>query len=126
MNYKLFLDDKRSIQDTYKYTKNPVYLEGNWITVRNYEDFVKTINENGLPSFVSFDHDLADPHYASILDKEIDYSKFKEKTGYECAKWLVNYCIDSELDFPKYFVHSFNTVGRQNIVSYIENFKRTR
>ena len=75
MIYNLFLDDKRNVTDTYKYTNNPVYLSGDWIIVRNYDSFVDTIKKHGLPNFVSFDHDLADPHYTNILDKEIDYSK---------------------------------------------------
>lgn len=38
-----------------------------------------------------------------------------EKTGYECAKWLVSYCIDNKLKLPSYYVHSMNPVGAENI-----------
>ena len=62
---KLYLDDVR----------NPK-TEG-WEIVRNYDDFVNYINENGLPDEISFDHDLGE-----------DVSK----TGYDCAKWLCEYC----------------------------------
>ena len=47
---KLYLDDVRIPQ-----------TEG-WEIVRNYDDFVKWIEENGLPDIVSFDHDLAEVH----------------------------------------------------------------
>ena len=75
---------------------------------------------------ISFDHDLSDKKYILHLNKDEDLSKYREKTGYECAKWLVNYCLDNDLDIPEYYVHSYNTVGKTNIISYIENFKKTR
>ncbi len=67
--------------------------------------------DNGLPEYVSFDHDLAD-----ISDSH------KEKTGYDCVKWLVDYCIDNKIiKFPNYQVHSANPIGKKNITSYVEN-----
>ncbi len=72
-----------------------------------------------MPLFVSFDHDLADEHY----HKNPNDSSFKEKTGYDCAKWLIEYCIDKSLKFPNYQVHSMNPIGKDNIISLIENYK---
>ena len=46
----------------------------------------------------------------------------KEKTGYDCAKWLVEYCLDNDLSLPKYQVHSMNPVGKKNILDYLSNF----
>ena len=51
--------------------------------------------------------------------------KFVEKTGMDCAKWLVEYCINNNLKFPDYEVHSMNVIGKMNIKSYIESFKST-
>lgn len=124
--YNLFLDDSRNVISVYKYTKNPIYIDNEWVVVRNYNDFVNTIIKNGLPKIISFDHDLSDKKYILHLNKDEDLSKYREKTGYECAKWLVNYCLDNDLDIPEYYVHSYNTVGKTNIISYIENFKKTR
>jgi hypothetical protein len=42
-----------------------------------------------------------------------------EKTGYDCAKWLVEYCVEHGLKFPEYVVHSMNPVGKENILSYV-------
>jgi hypothetical protein len=53
----------------------------------------------------------------------LNYDNIKEKTGLDCAKWLVDYCIDNQLDLPKYYVHSANPIGRQNIINYLENFR---
>lgn len=126
--YNLFLDDFRSPEDAYVYTLNDELIDREWVIVRNYEEFVKTIawnfKENGvMPSMISFDHDLADKHYEH--QREIDYDSYEEKTGYDCAKWLVDFCMDNHAELPSYMVHSMNTVGRRNITSYIENYKKT-
>ena len=47
-----------------------------------------------------------------------------EKTGFHCAKWLVDYCLDNDLRLPPFQVHSANPVGRQNIQSYLDNAKK--
>ena len=59
---------------------------------------------------ISFDHDLADEHYLKQNSQE-----FVEKIGYDCAKWLVEYCMDHYLDLPKFYCHSMNPVGKENI-----------
>jgi hypothetical protein len=52
--------------------------------------------------------------------------KFKgiEKSGYDAAKWLVDYCIDNEIDFPEYAIQSANPVGKENIDGLIKNFRK--
>jgi hypothetical protein len=95
MSKKLYLDDIR----------NPT-TDG-WKIVRSYNDFVKWIETNGIPDLISFDHDLG----------ETD-----EKTGYDCAKWLCEYCWDNGLPIPEYNVHSANPVGRDNILHLLKNF----
>jgi len=103
-----------------------MYSREKWIVVRNYEEFVNYITNNGLPYLISFDHDLADEHYdPSMYSGNYDdvAKNFKEKTGMDCAKWLVDYCIDRSEKLPKYVIHSMNPVGAQNILSYLNNFK---
>lgn len=119
---KLFLDDVRKVTDIYE-------DDDNFIVVKNYDEFVKYIKLNGLPDFISFDHDLADEHYNIGIDlyakdKPLDYNLYKEKTGMECAKWLINYCLDNKLKLPKFKVHSANPAGRENILSILNNFKK--
>lgn len=127
--YKLYLDDERVPADTYHYSiKDSIYLEEDWVIVRTFDDFKKHIEENSLPYLVSFDHDLADEHYVDFIKgkgQPLDYESYKEKTGFECAKFLVNHCIDNELVFPAWKVHSFNFIGKRNIESYIRSYLKS-
>ena len=95
--YRLYLDDIR----------NPKSKD--WIIVRNYDEFVKCIEEKGLPDELSFDHDLGEND---------------TKTGYDCAKWFGEYCWDNGLPFPKWNVHSANPVGKENIENYLKNIEK--
>lgn len=115
----LFLDDIRYPFEAYHYTKKDIFLRKDWYIVRNYEQFVNRILEKGLPEMISFDHDLADEHYL-----EPNSPEFVEKTGYDCAKWLIEYCMDNDADLPKFYCHSMNPVGKQNIEGLLNNFKK--
>lgn len=121
---KIFLDDTRNPIDCidYMYHRigklNPIYTE-DWITVRNYEQFkliVEAFYSKFIPiTHISFDHDLAD----KLLDK--DRNELSEKTGYDCAKWFIEYYEgfgdNPPVPFPEMFVHSMNPVGTQNIIN---------
>lgn len=133
--YKLFLDDYRVPLDCVGYmhsrigARNPVYLEKDWVVVKHYFEFCEYIKNHGLPYLVSFDHDLADAHYNDkYQDGVIDYAsedfnKNYFKTGYHCAEWLIEYCMENQLDFPpEYFVHSMNPAGTENIHSLIKSY----
>lgn len=125
--YNLFLDDVRQPIQCFGYTKNKIYVSEEWVIVRNYDAFVKCVTENGLPELVSFDHDLAEPHYHESMYKDGKvYMKYletvSEKTGMECVKWMVNYCLDHGKSFPNWFIHSMNPVGAENMESYITSF----
>lgn len=122
-NYYVFLDDYRIPQDV-QWVKLP---DCNWTIVRSYEQFVNLIKDKGyLPSFISYDHDLADAHYQPFFnEKNIDYSKYKEKTGYDCAKWVVEFCQNLNVEHPNYLVHSMNPVGKVNIETYIKNYNKS-
>lgn len=112
---KLYLDDVR-----------PVPL--GWVLVKNYDEFVNYITINGLPEFISFDHDLAeeqypwnDPNYGKGF---LSYDTYKEKTGYDCVKWLVEYCQTNNLSLPPYQTHTMNPIGKKNMEIYLENAKK--
>ena len=107
---KLYLDDVR----------NP--KSKGWTVVRNYEEFVNHISEYGLPDEVSFDHDLAEVHYDPATWRQ--GFVYHEKTGYDCAKWLCDYCWTNGLPVPTWNVHSANPVGRDNIVQLMKNFEK--
>ncbi len=93
---KLYLDDIR----------NP--KSKGWTVVRNYEEFVQYIDQNGLPDEISFDHDLGED----------------VKTGYDCAKWLCEYCWMNGIPIPPYNVHSANPVGRDNIIGTLKSYEK--
>lgn len=65
-----------------------------------------------------------------ILKEKGDYMKRFfipneiEKTGFDCAKFLVEYCMENNLKLPEFYVHSMNPVGKDNIVNYLNNFKK--
>ena len=118
--YNIFLDDIRVPSDV-TWVSVP---KKDYLIVRNYDLFVKTIKHKGIPDFISFDHDLADQHYGDGLKNDnIKYDKYTEKTGYDAAKWLVGHYMDNFTSpFPQIYVHSANPVGAANIVNYINGF----
>lgn len=130
MEYKLFLDDVRNPVHCISYMRSrfrgyPIYLENEWVIARNYESFKNTIEEMGLPSFVSFDHDLCMEHVNLVVDWDLYYSfADREMTGYDCAKWLVNYCLDHKKDIPPFAVHSMNPVGTERIMNYLKQAEK--
>jgi hypothetical protein len=130
---KLFLDDIRKPTDVKNAWHNGAFEEFpslfSWEIVRSYDAFVQFIQTNGLPTVVSFDHDLSWEHYPKdelSMTKPIDYGKYTEKTGYHCAQWLVEYCLKKRLALPDFYVHSFNPTGRTNIIDYLLNFDRMK
>jgi hypothetical protein len=118
----LFLDDLRIPTDV---TWVDVPVDQHYSVVRSYKEFVDLITLRGVPKYVCYDHDLADCHYGDGLNNDqIDYNKYQEKTGYDCAKWLVNYCMERGIKHPPYIVHSMNPIGKLNIESYINSYNR--
>ena len=91
---KLYLDDLRPTPD-------------NFHRVYDYNEFVSFITLHGLPDFISFDHDLG-----------------LGNTGYDCAKFLVEYCLDNEISTINFTVHSQNPVGKENIECLLNNFNK--
>lgn len=130
MKTKIYLDDIRTPKDD------------KWIVVRDYYEFVDKVNELGLENIdiISLDHDLGDTaideYYSNVVNKyKLNYKNIKEKTGYDCAKWLVDYYYDKidskklykkskkdKITFPEVYVHSANPIGAANIMGYINNF----
>ena len=130
---KIYLDDIRT-------PVNP-----DWIVVRSYDEFVEKVRELGLENIevISLDHDLGDTAMNEYFNNvspnyTLDYSNIEEKTGMDCAKWLVNYYYDNYnlaedlisrknkkiigITFPKVYTHSANPIGSANIMGYCNNF----
>lgn len=145
-NYNLFLDDIRdpilclNYKTQYMPENRRVYSMEEWVVVRSHQEFVKTIEsgfkENKFPKLISFDHDLAWEHYQSdVSDDDLELFTSEqlgiEETGNDSAKWLVQFCIDNDLELPDYYVHSANPTGRdrinkslQDYYKYKERFKK--
>jgi hypothetical protein len=129
---KCFLDDVRSPKDAIGLVPdkhNKFYWENDWDVVKDYNEFVLYVETNGVPEFVSFDHDLGDTamdeYFRNVATKgTLNYENIKEKTGFDCAKFLVDYCMDENQPLPEYLVHSANPVGKKNIELFLENAKK--
>jgi hypothetical protein len=101
MNIKLFLDDDRFPPDDGQ----------EWVIVRTSQEAIDYCLANGVPSFISFDHDLGEDDDAMIF-----------------VKWMIETDMDRFWKFiPKdfsFYVHSQNPIGSENIIGLIENYLR--
>lgn len=120
----LYLDDVRTPTETLP-NAHP------WVVVRDYDSFVEHINSHGIPDVISFDHDLADEHmadyYSQVLENNYqipNYDSFKEKTGLDCARYLIRYSERTGQPIRTCIVHSHNPVGGENIMNEINGFKK--
>jgi len=119
MKKRIYLDDIRT----------PRPETGDWVVVRDYDQFIQNINTIGLENIelISLDHDLGDSamaewHYGVVKNYTINYDNITEKTGMDCTKWLVNKWLDGA-PVCKVMVHSANAVGAANMMGYINNYK---
>lgn len=102
MSYNLYLDDER-IPKTNR----------DWVIVRSFEEFKKTIEEKGVPKEISFDHDLGADSSGDILP-----------SGYDCFHWLLysNYDItDTVINY-----HTSNPAGKLNMESLENTWRKVQ
>lgn len=129
---RLFLDDERIPLDCATGLASSMWMRGvnveqyreEWDVVRSYGQFTAWIEKNGLPNVISFDHDLAD---VPELKEELPYFEWadengREYTGMDCARWLINYCMDNNKKIPTCLFHTQNTVGYDNMKTIIKNY----
>jgi hypothetical protein len=103
----------------------------NWEVVRNYDEFVSHIKIHGLENYevISLDHDLGEgamvEYYTNVKPNyELDYNRIPEKTGMDCARWLVAESMHTKIPLPAIYVHSANPIGAANIMGYVNNYFR--
>ena len=116
----LWLDDIRDPFNNTEWKMVIQYLKEEYLEIedepceiiwaKTQSEFENYIKENGLPDLISFDNDLG------IGNGE----------GYDCAKWLVEYCMDNDKELPEWYVHSANPVARENIEKLLDNFKNRK
>ena len=114
---RLYLDDVRTPKDA------------DWQVVRSYDEFVAHIRLHGLENYdlMSLDHDLGDTamteYYNNVHPNyTLDYNNITEKTGLDCAKFLVAESMTKGIPLPAIYVHSANPIGSANIMGYINNY----
>lgn len=102
----IWLDDERDPSESrwnkYFPIGNPVVI---WL--KSFDEFVQWISHNGLPDAICFDHDLG-----------------LGPSGFDAAKWLTDYCLDSGASLPAWNIQSANPIGKQNIASILHSFER--
>jgi hypothetical protein len=102
MSYRLFLDDLR----------DPPLDSGEWQVARSTMAAKLLVHQLGMPTFISFDHDLGG-----------------DDTAMAFINWLVSRSLD-ELDAGtmvapiSFTVHSQNPVGAVNIAGLMTSFNR--
>jgi hypothetical protein len=104
----MFIDDERTPDDVF-WIDRDVYDNKEWVICRNSHEVNVCIKHNGMPSFISFDHDLGE----------------NEDTGYDIAKSLVDLDMDNKAKFSPefgYVVHSKNPIGSSNIKNYLDDY----
>lgn len=106
MTYRLFIDDERFPPDSDNL---------NWKIARDWDDVQAIIQAHGMPTMISFDHDLGDHTH----------------TGYDIAKFLVELDMDNNPQYQlpeqfEFYVHSQNPIGKLNIESYLDNYLKLR
>ena len=114
----LYLDDVRTPTDN------------RWQVVRNYNQFVSHVRLNGLENYevISLDHDLGEEAMNEFYNNALPNFKLNydnilnEKTGYDCAKWLVAESMTTKIPLPQIYVHSANPIGSANIMGYVNNY----
>lgn len=135
----LFLDDQRNPENAWvhigtghdHYKKSLIELSSietnKWSIVRSHYEFQQYLEYVGIPDIISLDHDLSEEyieHYYKVTQDIgiIEYGNLKPDSGYHCVKLLCQKCLDTNTKFPKYYIHSANKWGQENIRDYIENF----
>jgi len=114
----LYLDDVRTPTDD------------SWQVVRNYNQFISHVRLNGLENYevISLDHDLGEEAMNEFYNNALPNFKLNydnilnEKTGYDCAKWLVAESMTTKIPLPQIYVHSANPIGSANIMGYVNNY----
>ena len=74
---------------------------------KTYEEFVRAIIQFTLPDVIWFDHDLGN-----------------DKSGKDCANFLVDFCLSNALPLPEYNSQSQNPVGKENIIKLLDSYNK--
>lgn len=76
-----------------------------WIPIRTVRDMIQLLQEQDV-SEISFDHDLG-----------------KGLSGYDVLNWIERKVFEDGFKPPRMYVHSWNSVGRKNMLRAIEKIE---
>lgn len=102
MSYKLFLDDQ--VDEPGMPNR---HLPEGFIAARSTSEAMALVRSKGIPEFISFDHDLGEGD-----------------TSTQFIDWLIDTHYDDLV--PEYEVHSENPIGKVNIISKMDSWKRSQ
>tara|TARA_Y100000310_G_scaffold141069_1_gene140476 strand:- start:840 stop:1184 length:345 start_codon:yes stop_codon:yes gene_type:complete len=94
--YSMFIDDLREPAKRFD------------VIARSSNEAIKTVKKKGVPTYISFDHDLGG-----------------DDTAMKFINWLIDAVLDGEIQWSPRFrfaVHSANPVGARNIEGKMNNF----
>lgn len=99
------------------------------VWVKSYEQFIDWIKKNGLPAGICFDHDLGSDIAHEKVKKGMSKRQARKekkgtKSGMDVAKFLVEYCLDNNLQMPPYGIQSANPAGKENIDGLLKSFNK--
>jgi hypothetical protein len=112
MTWNLFIDDERNLEDVTwaPWQVREKYRNEEWVICRTRYDVIIAVATRGMPSYISFDHDLG----------------HDQPTGHDIAKHIVDWDMNDEHyslpDNFDFYVHSQNPVGKANIEAYLNNY----
>ena len=93
---KIFLDDERNPNFLFIFGFEPEDYS-DMVVIRNSQDMIEHVKIHGMPTYISFDHDLGGDDTSRVF-----------------IKWLIDELLDGRITLPTdfgYFVHSQNPIG---------------
>jgi hypothetical protein len=135
--FKLFLDDLMDPKDVLNpsVSRSKIYRTDGWVTVRSYDAFKTVIQDCQIfPDLISFDHNLNknhrqfEPALKEYSNKSVSWlrSEVYSKTydcGWNCADWLIRFCVQSKINLPICLVHCIDDVLANNIIKLFDFYK---
>lgn len=110
MTWQLFLDDIRNPKYVYDEMLDPEseVWHTRWTVARSTEEAKRLVEERGMPSLMSLDHDLGHTDTSMVF-----------------LNWLAREYWDGTNNVPRYRVHSANPTGSANIRAFMDSWKRS-
>lgn len=111
MTWKLWLDDVRHPKVFAKATYGQDWLKEKYVWAMSVDQAIYYVKLYGPPCFMALDHDLG-----------YDPVTLSKRTVMEFLEWLQTNHPDTP---PEYRCHTSNPVGEQNMVAFMESWKKS-